>query len=335
MARSKSPAHWNLNGWTIKNGPCVYGSPACWSDGYTYYSTGGSSATGCLTGQATSPLNCSKPGQGSIPGSANHAVLWEKYDPPGPLAPKKRAVYTLVRPPGVATEPYATPGSAARPYPVYVAPRLPANMPDWLPTYDPHIVPPGRFMPTPEPIPYSMIPRAGPNPRRSPKEQRQRGPAPRARSWSPYRQYPKRPGPGVKERKGALSAGGTALKIVGGFTESLDVINSFYDALPNQYRPGYYELHYRDKKTGEIKTYWKKRWNASQWQRAKAVFQHWDKVDLAQGLANAVAENVKDVAWGTVGRNAGGWQLGPWDSAPGDWSHQSTQKDEDWYDEAY
>lgn len=134
---------------------------------------------------------------------------------------------------------------------------------------------------------------------------------------------PKPPGKGEKEKKTFLTVNGVPAKVIGFVTESLDFINALYDALPAEFRPGYYRLHYRDKNTGEIKYYYKRRWRASQWQRMKALYEHWDHIDVKQAFKNLINEGIEDRFWGTFSRYMAqgalrsgiprGLEIGPWD----------------------
>lgn len=129
---------------------------------------------------------------------------------------------------------------------------------------------------------------------------------------------------GEKERKFRMQKGGVAmriLKLAGHVTESLDFINVLYDALPNQYRPGYYRIH---GKGGKI--IWVKRWNASQWQRMKAVYEHFDHIDVAKAVGGLVWEQIEDSFYARIGKtgkagaefrnNGFGFGIGPWDDGP-------------------
>lgn len=128
------------------------------------------------------------------------------------------------------------------------------------------------------------------------------------------------------DRKARVHRGGLAgaFTAVGVVTEALDIMNAAWDALPKSCKPGYYELRYRDKKTGEIKTYWKRRWRANIRQRFAAIRKCADHMDLEQFVKNLVKQNLSDMAWAKLGQKAGeagaaagmnrGWQFGPWDT---------------------
>lgn len=322
---SPKPENWNMAGWTWVRGPCQYAAnrPACTD---IYYSAGGNSTTSCLDGQATSPQNCSQPAPGVVPNNVNHMILWEKYDPPV-LLPQKRVKWLFTRPAGVTTEPYYEPGNAGRnsPQKGYYGRPAGRGMPRWQPSVDPLPIPPHQPMPVPHPIPYDMIPHFGKNPNRSRTEQTERGheynPRPRARPIG--RNQPPKGRTKEKKIKGAIPK--AVFKLIGGFTEWLDFMNAMYKALPSQYKQGYYELHYYNKQTGQIETYWKKRWNPSQTQRMEDVWNHVDKIPLDRAFEEWASNQISDVAWATIGNTAGGagqpvgntgrgWTTGPWDT---------------------
>jgi len=208
------------------------------------------------------------------------------------------------------------------------------------------IVPRGQEVSAPA---WRDLPFWEPNPNFSPHERTDKGPKPEAEAepdlpvgYTPSAEYqpgkppvvrpdapptPREPpGPGEKERKVQVKVGGAAAKIINFATESLDLINALYDALPYEFRPGYYKLH---GKGGKV--FYKKRWNASQWQRMKALYEHWDKVNVPDALKNVLWNDLMDRAfgkWGQLSRKARqklgdrypgqGFQLGPWDNVMSD-----------------
>lgn len=95
----------------------------------------------------------------------------------------------------------------------------------------------------------------------------------------------KPPGPGVKERKVRLSGGtaGTvymvASKIFGHVTEYEDFIDAFFKSIPKKSRPKC--------KTLQCKV--------------GAVYQHWDKIDMAEALGRVLLNEVQDMAFGHIG----------------------------------
>lgn len=170
-----------------------------------------------------------------------------------------------------------------------------------------------------------------------PGRSRSRRPRPRGRSRSNTGPRPNQPRAKPRkretERKGDIrSKTGQVFAMVGSlagtFTEYMDVVNALYNALPNELKPGYVELHYRDKVTGELKTYWKRRWKPDFAERQAAVMRHFgdSRLDLEKAIRNLLENNMTDRAIGQQGRQsrraskaAGlpggrGWQLGSWDT---------------------
>lgn len=182
-----------------------------------------------------------------------------------------------------------------------------------------------------QPMPYGLIPFADVNPFLSVLEQDQRGNAPpgappyvypgapasgdMVTTFSPgYPPYsiwrsPDVPRPaekGVKERKiihGIVKGSALGLAI-GAVTESLDAIHEIWKALPKNRKTGYYELHYRDKKTGEIKTYWKYRHPASVSDKMRDIVAGFEDIDMAKAGSNLVDNAIEDAIYGTIGRVA-------------------------------
>lgn len=100
-----------------------------------------------------------------------------------------------------------------------------------------------------------------------------------------------KPGPGVKERKGKMrTAADLAGDVLGGFSEFGDLVDSFYDALPKQYKA---KSYYKGKR---IRPSWKKRWNA--------LYQNFDKVDMNEALNNVVKNEVQDQLIGRASSKA-------------------------------
>lgn len=93
--------------------------------------------------------------------------------------------------------------------------------------------------------------------------------------------FPAPPGRGVKERKAALVIGGTLSKIVSGLTETNDAVKAIWDALPKEYRSKG-KLNIQD--------------------RLRDLYNHWDKVDLPQAVANLIQEQLQDAFYGKAGQ---------------------------------
>ena len=98
-------------------------------------------------------------------------------------------------------------------------------------------------------------------------------------------------------RKGGMAAVLTAVGLV---TETLDVVNAAWKALPKENRTGYYELHYRDPETGEIKTYMKFRYKASVNDKIADLVKGAALMDPQQFLSNMVDEAIEDRIYGGI-----------------------------------
>ncbi len=137
-----------------------------------------------------------------------------------------------------------------------------------------------------------------------------------------------RPEPGTKEHKIRGKKSFQIILGVAGFvTESLDALNAVWKALPEECRTGYYKLRYRDKATGEFKTYMKRRFRANQSQRLGDVTKCWKDVDMEKALENLLMNQLEDAGIGAIGRlnrdaitsnpyhtSPVGFQAGPWDT---------------------
>lgn len=199
------------------------------------------------------------------------------------------------------------------------------------PWWDPMSTSPGQRT-KPFATPYKLIPHLGHNPYRSPIEQTQRGPSPKAvpppaahydlpifngigftinpgykSPISPIggRRPPKKPGPKERHSKWRGMGGGNyagLMRVIGGVTEGLDLMNALWKALPKDAKTGYYLLHYRDKETGEIKTYYKYRHKASVTDKMKDLIKGWHKVDASKAISNVVDETIEDYMYAGVGK---------------------------------
>lgn len=106
------------------------------------------------------------------------------------------------------------------------------------------------------------------------------------------------PPKGTKERKArAKGIAGTLSKlhksigdIVGGFSEFGDVIDAAHDALPKEYKA---KSWYKGER---IPPGWQKKWNA--------VYQHWDKVNVVDFIANLAKNNLQDLVIGKINQGA-------------------------------
>lgn len=88
------------------------------------------------------------------------------------------------------------------------------------------------------------------------------------------------PGPNVKERKTRASKGlMQVIKFIDDYTEAQDLLNAFYDALPD----------------------YLKHKGASDIEKGKTLYQHWNDVDLDTALFNVVSNEIQDRVWGGLG----------------------------------
>lgn len=206
----------------------------------------------------------------------------------------------------------------------------------WWPAPTPAIgpaplVPPfGPMTGAPNPPPFRALPHRGVNPGLGPGTQSARGPAPAAptppirRGWptlglgsgtpvigfppggAPAKPSP--PPPGTKERKLTHLYQNPLIRIplqaVGLSTEFGDLVKALWEALPPEERYGYYELHYRDKKTGEIKTYWKQRKKPLLKHMLRDLYENWDnpEFDAAKAVENVWNERAIDALYAQPGR---------------------------------
>ncbi len=186
-------------------------------------------------------------------------------------APLSRPVPWEVPVPGVSPAP--------RPSPV----RWPVPPPIEFPASPPQPSPTTRPVPQPSPFPGQ-----GPAPGQSPNPSAAPGTA------------NAKPGPGTKERKARLKKGGVVQFIAayaGGVTELLDAQKCAWEALPKEYRPGYYKLH---RKGGS--SFLVRRWNANVAQRSRAIYQHADKLNLTTLFQCMLSNEVEDRAIGKANK---------------------------------
>jgi hypothetical protein len=102
------------------------------------------------------------------------------------------------------------------------------------------------------------------------------------------------PGPGVKEGKTSLRAAGgvwqafrLARKLINAATESGDVIDAIWDAVPYEDRK-----HWRHK--GEDGKYHDPRLT----KKVQLLYEHWDKVDTSKALRNIALNELEDTVIG-------------------------------------
>ncbi|TXG98909.1 MAG: hypothetical protein E6R08_03525 [Nevskiaceae bacterium] len=241
---------------------------------------------------------------------------------------------------------------------VRVAGPMGASDVGWWPAtpYPTAPVPPlsGMPPPFPKPPPFRLLPHRGNNPGLSPFQQRDAGPRPAAAAPPRRGGYPTvvlgggppmikpppvsglspKPSPpaaGVKESKPGHIYTNPAIRIplqvVGLTSEFGDFVKSLWDALPPEEQYGKYKLHYRDKKTGQIKTYWKQRKTPLIRDMLRDLYRNWDNpnFDTAKAVQNVWNERAQDRYYGHLGKGLKkhvydkdwynlpvGLQFGPW-----------------------
>lgn len=170
------------------------------------------------------------------------------------------------------------------------------QVPVGAPVYRPAILP-------------APFPRAVPTPKRAP-DWRWQGPSAGPRSVATV--PPARPpGPNVRERKMIVAIHGVPARLINFATETLDFVDAIHGALPKelQARPRFVDG----------------RWvPPSPVDKAMAVYNHLDRLDLRQALINLLLEQFEDAVYGGIGslsrrslrgnryyRRPVGWQTGP------------------------
>lgn len=109
------------------------------------------------------------------------------------------------------------------------------------------------------------------------------------------------PSRGEKERKTVanLRSGSLLGTLVGHVTEGLDFLEAVFDALPPEFKPGWYKIHGKGGK--EI---WVKRWQASPQQMADALWEHFGELDINAAIYNLIANQLEDAFYGKLGKRA-------------------------------
>lgn len=225
-----------------------------------------------------------------------------------PVAPEP-----LIPPPHPAVIPAVVqPGKfIPAPRPPRGVPASPWTQPAPLPTpaLDPFALPVQQPVEVPRPIPYRLIPYRVPNPYRSPLEQPSRGPGPQD-ELKP-RQLPqeeatkvlepgkppvvgappelRRPGPGVKERKiRATRAAGKIVAAVNQVTEAKDVVEAFYEALPDKFKPHVGK---------QVKV------QVSFTEKARLVYRHFQDIPAYDALKALADNQAEDRFFGAIGQD--------------------------------
>lgn len=159
------------------------------------------------------------------------------------------------------------------------------------PALDPFIFPPLSPMPEPVPLPRNAVPRLRPRPEEG--NHSDVGPTTRNQPRPQQRHRPQRPGERTQERKGKVRQGFVvALKTGYAATEANDFIEALFDGVSI---PGMKKLPPAFKNTPE---------GLNSLEKAQWMFKHWQEIDMTQALLNLAANQVIDLAVGTIGGRA-------------------------------
>lgn len=185
-------------------------------------------------------------------------------------------------------------------------PRLPQPFPELLPSGVPGL--------DPAPIPHPLIPGRVPNPNRSPTEQSDWGndvpplipapevptpgvivlPTPGNPTPEPSQQpQPETPFPSppattrTRERKVILAVAGVPARIVSAATETKDVIDAFWAAMPEQFQRAHKFRYGRLTRPHE---------------KALLIWENLDELDIGAAITNLAWEQLEDMAYGRLGK---------------------------------
>lgn len=215
-------------------------------------------------------------------------------------------------PRGQAQQTFSRPEQGSFDLPQYQPARPPAILPPvvpetWPSTADPALAPPFMGQPFSAPVPYHLNPiwRAPNRVVSNGTDNPPLGTVPN--DWSvsidvsrnplPHsapKTHELRP-PRDNEKEGKVKASALAvyaLKAVNHVTEGIDFVNALYDALPTEYRPKFKDTNY------ELL-------NVTPEKKAKAIFQNFDKINLAEALQNLISNEFEDRLIGEVGQWTG------------------------------
>lgn len=128
------------------------------------------------------------------------------------------------------------------------------------------------------------------------------GPKPISFYTPPARPKP----PAAKEHHskwiGGWKSTNVAMRAISLVTEGLDLVAALHKALPKEAKTGYYELHYRDPKTGEVKTYMKYRHKASVQDKINDLIRNADDIDLNAAVSNIIDNEIQDRGLGAAAK---------------------------------
>lgn len=296
------PASWNSYGWNLTR-DCPRNPQ------YMQYVSGGlppqPPGSGCLTGQSAASAQPDFYAPNTLNQNAVH--FWEYTNCPGqpgaPWATCANRRYALAK---AYQKISGGPANLNSPRWQIIRPFIPRHSPLW----NPNNLPIRQFVPVPRPVPYVQLKalslvraknaeeqsptRLRPNPLVEVVVAPQPGSLPLLRPGNvpmatqvyppvgqirPEHRY-EPPGPRVKERKMIMSMTGILATAVNITTESLDVLDALYWAVPAEFRHG----------------------ERAPQKRAEVVYRHFLDIDILDALKNLIVNQVTDAAVGTVGR---------------------------------
>lgn len=122
---------------------------------------------------------------------------------------------------------------------------------------------------------------------------------------------PRPPRPGTKERKMVVAIAGVPQTLISAAGEIMDFVGAVHEALPKEF---------------QAKSVWRngRWWWPTPYDKAMAVYNHLDKLDLREAIINLLANQLEDRIFGTIGQISKnslknnpyyqrpvGWQTGP------------------------
>lgn len=291
-------------------GKCTNTYPVVGPPGWASHSS--ASSPGCANWSNTlCSVYSSFHGVGSWPPppSAGRRVL--KYVVPYSLSPLRgRSMMEFCVEAGVEAPQVYAPGEKAVPGRI-VLPDAPSyRPPQWQPERWPIGVPAG----VPVPVPYPEIPGRLPDPNRSPTEQTEFGneppnpqpvpavptpgvivlPTPGNPSPEPSPSpQPDTPFPGppatsrTRERKVILAVAGVPARIISAATETKDVIDAFWSAMPEKFQRAHKFRYGRLTRPHE---------------KALLIWENLDQLDIGAAITNLAWEQLEDMAYGRLGK---------------------------------
>lgn len=160
--------------------------------------------------------------------------------------------------------------------------------PDWLPSLVPELLPISQPVWEPLPIPFRLHKHL-PSYRYGDKVRGDERPKPEPHKPTPTK--PRPPSKGTKERKFVLAVNGTIATVYNAATETVDVVECLYNALPKQYKlPPFIR---------RANGTWRK---PSALEKAIRVWEMLDHMDWLSAFGNLVMNEIEDRAFGKLGQ---------------------------------